>query len=374
MNFSDIYGHYDVKHRLVAMADSSRLPHALLLEGPPGTSKFMLARAFARYIHCTGPKHDGQSCGKCPSCLQHDTFNHPDTFYSFPVVKKSGRSAVSEDYMPVWRKFLADSPLMDHALWTSMLDNVNARPRIYVDEAMELIRKLNLTATSSKYRIVIMWQPDRMQEECANKMLKLVEEPFPDTLFLMVSDNPRGILPTIYSRTQRIEVLRYTGEEVKDYLLKRCGVSDNMAISVAALAEGNLLKALDLLGSGEDTDAYFTMFKDLMRKAYQRRVDSLKIWASDCASLGREHLIQFLQYCSRMLRENFIMNFHMPRLNALTPDEEAFGANFSRFVNERNVVKLVGLFDEAIADIAANANAKIVMFDVAMKICILIKK
>lgn len=374
MNFSDIYGHSDVKSRLISMADSSRLPHALLLQGPPGTSKFMLARAFARYIHCTGPKHNGDSCGKCPSCIQHDSFNHPDTFYSFPVVKKSGRSAVSDDYLPVWKKFLHESPLMDHSLWVSMLDNINARPRIYVDEAVELMRKLNLTAISSDYRIVLMWQPDRMQDECANKMLKLVEEPFPDTLFIMVSDKPADILPTIYSRTQRIDVRRYTCDEVEDYLMTRAAVAQDSARAAAALSEGNLLKALECVSTGAETEGYFELFKDLMRKAYQRRVDSLKTWASECAGLGRERLTHFLVYCSRMLRENFIMNVGNPSLNAMTPGEKAFGANFARFVNERNIVKMVGLFDEAIVDVTANANAKIVMFDVAMKICILIKK
>lgn len=373
MKFSDIYGHESVKQRLRMMADSSRLPNALLLEGPAGTSKFMLARAFAQYIHCTGDKSSGNPCGRCVSCQQHESFNHPDTFFSFPIVKKSDYP-ISDEFLKKWREFLAESPLMDKEIWLQKLDNINAQPKIYVAEGIELMRKLNLTATSSKYRIVLMWQPEKMMAECANKMLKLVEEPFPDTMFIMVSDDSRQILPTIYSRTQRIELKRYSEKEVTDYLTDRCAIGTDAAVSAANLSEGSLLKALRVVDTAQETDEYFNLFKDLMRKAYQRRVAELKSWANTCAGLGRERLIQFLTFCTRMMRENFMMNIRVPGLMSMTVDEEAFGRNFSRFVNERNVAGMIKLFDEAIADIAANANGKIVMFDVAMKICILIKK
>lgn len=373
MKFSDISGHEDIKERLRHMVDTDHIPHALLLEGPQGASKFMLARALVQYIHCID-RHEGDSCGKCPSCIQHESFNHIDTFYSYPVVKKSGRSALSDDYVGIWRRFLKESPLMDREKWVEMLDNVNAQPKIYVDEGAELLRKLNLTAHSSKYKVVVMWQPERMQEECANKMLKLVEEPFPDTKFIMVSDDSAKILPTIYSRTQRIKVRRYSESEVLRILESHHAIEHAKAEYAAALSDGNLIKALTIAQSSENAHVYFDMFKDLMRKAYQRKVGELKVWANECSSLGRERLIQFLMYCARLVRENFILKIHNPALNALTQAEAAFCNKFSPFINERNVVDIISLLDKAIADVAANANSKIVMFDVAVKTCMLIKK
>lgn len=141
MKFSEILGHESVKERLRAMIDNDRLPHALVLEGPVGTGKFAMARAAAQYLHCTD-RRDGDSCGRCPSCIQHQSFNHIDTIYSFPVLKSSG-GAVSDDFIPLWKEFLEASPYMDFELWQKMLGNPNGQPVIYVDESQEIIRKLD---------------------------------------------------------------------------------------------------------------------------------------------------------------------------------------------------------------------------------------
>ena len=170
------------------MADADRIPHAILLEGPSGTAKYALARAMAQYIHCTN-RSEEDSCGVCASCKQHQSFNNADTYYSFPVVKRAGKDAISDDFLPAWRLFLAENPMMDFQQWTAALDNINAQPRIYVEEGIGLIRKLSLTAMAADYKIVLMWLPERMKTECANKMLKLVEEPFSDTIFIIPAPN-----------------------------------------------------------------------------------------------------------------------------------------------------------------------------------------
>lgn len=374
MRFRDIPGHEDVKERLRAMADERRVPHALLLEGPVGSAKFMLIRALAQYIHCENHTPDGDSCGKCPSCLQHQTFNHIDTIYSFPVIKKAGKSTISNDCFGEFKNFISDSPYMDIEKWIAMLGNINSQPVIYVEEGAELIRRLNFTARQSLFKIVLLWLPERLKEETANKLLKLIEEPHPDTIFLMSSDNSRAILPTIYSRVQRIAVSRYSDDEIKHFLTASYHVSETDAETLARLSSGNVIEALSLVDISRMRQQFLDYFIELMRKAYQRKIGLLRQWSNDVAALGREQIIKFLDYASRLIRENFILNLHVDQLNYLTEDERKFSVNFARFINERNVLKMFEVLNKAREDIAGNANPKIVLFDLAVKTILLIKQ
>lgn len=374
MRFRDIPGHEDVKERLRAMADERRVPHALLLEGPVGSAKFMLIRALAQYIHCENHTPDGDSCGKCPSCLQHQTFNHIDTIYSFPVIKKAGKSTISNDCFGEFKNFISDSPYMDIEKWIAMLGNINSQPVIYVEEGAELIRRLNFTARQSLFKIVLLWLPERLKEETANKLLKLIEEPHPDTIFLMSSDNSRAILPTIYSRVQRIAVSRYSDDEIKHFLTASYPVPETDAETLARLSSGNVIEALSLVDISRMRQQFLDYFIELMRKAYQRKIGLLRQWSNDVAALGREQIIKFLDYASRLIRENFILNLHVDRLNYLTEDERKFSVNFARFINERNVLKMFEVLNKAREDIAGNANPKIVLFDLAVKTILLIKQ
>ena len=372
MRFSDIPFHDDVKQRLRDMVDSNRVPHALMLEGPSGTGKFMLARALAQYLHCTD-RHDGEPCGKCPACLQHQGFNHIDTLFSFPVVKKGG-TAISADYIDVFCDFMSEWPFMDFERWLSMLDNINAQPQIYVEEGAELLRRLGFTAHGSRYKVVLLWLPERMREETANKLLKLVEEPSDDTKFIMVSNNSRDVLPTIYSRTQRITVRRYDDAELASWLVSTKGIDSGEAANIARLAGGDVNRANALLGISGRGKENLDRFMALMRLAYQRKVADLRAWSNDLAKEGREGVLDFFSYACHMLRENFIYALHVAPLNSMNAGEEAFSSRFSPFVNERNIEELMAVFDAARADIAANANAKIVGFDVAIKVILLLKR
>lgn len=216
MKFSDIAGHEETKARLREMADNDRIPHALLLEGPSEPQVY--ARTGFRAVYTLREPPRRRQLRSVPACVQHQNFCHIDTVYSFPVVKKSGRTALSDDYRDQFREFITESPYMDFDQWVTKLDNVNAQPQIYVEEGAELLRRLTYMTRRSKFKVVLMWLPERLKEETANKLLKLVEEPYADTKFIMVSNNPRQILPTIYSRTQRIAVRRYSDEELEQVL------------------------------------------------------------------------------------------------------------------------------------------------------------
>ena len=373
MKFSDIISHDAAKKRLQSFVETGRIPHAILLEGPEGIGKFALARAFAQYVHCENPQNN-DSCGRCPSCLQHQSFNHIDTHFVFPVVKRKGKNTViSDDYIEEWREFLNQNPYMDFEKWLVALDNINAQPQIYVDESADIIRKLNFTAHKAKYKIVLLWLPERMKIECANKLLKLIEEPYSDTLFVLVSNDAKQILPTIYSRTQRIEMIRLGNGEVSSYLVQKYAIDENKADSIAHLSEGNINKAEKELNISNETSHFFSLFVELMRLAYQRKIHDLKRWSADVASLGREQEIQFLDYCQRLIRENFIYNLNTNGLNYMNSDETQFSVNFAKFITERNVEKLISVLNKAQCDISGNANAKIVFFDLSVKVILLLK-
>lgn len=372
MKFSDIPGHEDVKARLRQIADSDRIPHAILLEGPAGTGKFALARAFIQYLHCSN-RHDGEPCGECPACRQHGIMQHIDTIYSFPVVKEGTTTPVSNDYIDDFRQFISQSPLMDFDIWQKMLGS-NKIPVIYVAEANEIIRRMSFTSQLARYKAVIMWQPERMNPDTANKLLKYIEEPAEGTIFILTSDRPGLILPTIYSRLQRIRVSRQPDDIVATWLVEQNGVDIETASRYAPLAEGNMARALSIVADKDNTTDNLERFQSLMRLAYQRDIARLRKWSEEVAKeYKRERLSDFLQYISRQLRENFIANLHRRDLNLMTDHEAAFSKNFARFVNERNVLGLVDAVDKAAADIAQNANAKIVLFDLTITVILLLK-
>ena len=268
---------------------------------------------------------------------------------------------------------MAKYPYMDFDRWLMALDNINAQPQIYVEEGNSLLRRLSFMARQSQYKIVLLWLPERFKEETANKLLKLVEEPFGDTIFLMVSNNSRRILPTIYSRTQRISVKRYDDYELMS-ILEGMGYGEDVASDVARIAAGNVNEALRLADVSKERLQFFDLFVELMRKAYARKVGELREWSLAVAALGREPQMQFVDYCMRLVRESFIMHLSDPRLLTLTAAEHAFTVKFFPFINEKNVIDMCALFDAARRDIAANANAKIVFFDLAVKVIMLIRR
>ncbi len=302
--------------------------------------------------------------------------SHIDTHYVFPVVKldKMTNAPVSDDFLTEWKEYLDGRRFMDFSVWTETFDKKNAQPITYANESGALLRKLSFAAHGSKYKVVLWWLPEKMNEEAANKILKMLEEPWEDTLFIMVSDNPKELLPTIYSRVQRISTGRVADSVIAGILETERGIGSEDAMSIAHNADGSVTAALRSIGSRSNENEFFNMFVTLMRQAYQRKIADLKEWSAVLATLGREKEIKFYEYSVRLIRENFIYNFKLPQLNYLNSTESAFSVRFARFINERNVEKLIEVFDKARIDIAGNANGKIVNLDVAIKVILLLKQ
>lgn len=376
MKFSDIPAHDEVKQRLREMVNNDRIPHALILEGPAGIGKLSLARAMAQYLHCTNRTPEGDSCGVCASCRQHESLNHIDTVYVFPVVKTEkfrNEPPTSDDFMDQWREYIKGRTFMDYDAWAAGFGKKNAKPSNYVTESSALIHKLSLTSHATRYKVVLWWLPELMNEDTANKLLKLIEEPAKDSILIMVSDNSKSILPTIYSRLQRVEVRRYSDDVVAGYLSSTRGLAANDAMALAHISGGSISSAISNADGSEAEAQMLEMFIQLMRLAYQRNIAQLREWANTLAALTREQQCRFYEYCSRLMRENFVYNLNVPQLNYLNGAEQKFSANFARFITERNVEKLIEVFDKAGAHIYGYANGKIVNLDVAIKVILLLK-
>ena len=390
MLFTDIIGQEAIKQKLIKDAQDGRVPHALMLCGKEGCGTLPLAVAFAQYLLCTGkmPQNNGLSmfgdpepvkpldhaCGHCNSCLMAEKLQHPDLHFAFPIYKKkAGKINLCDDFITEWRELLIDNPYFGYAEWMKASGAENQQLLMYVEESDAIARKLALKSSQGGYKVCIIWLPEKMHESCANKMLKLLEEPPQQTVFLLVSERPDLVLQTIRSRTQMIDVPALSEREIEQTLISRNGIDESEAKRIAHTSSGSMTAALRAIMSDTDESEYFELFVSLMRLSYMRKVKEMKQWSEEVASLGRERQKSFLVYCQRLLRENFIYNFHRPVLNYMNEEESQFAVKFAPFINERNVIGIMTELSLAQRDIEQNANPKILFFDFALKMIVLIK-
>ena len=242
MFFKDIIGQKSLLAQLSRMVDENRLAHALLLTGPSGNGKLHIAVALARYILCSD-RRNGDACGCCPSCVKMDKLVHSDLHFVFPVKKKKNSSSdsapVSDDYIAEWREIFLKEPYFGYSDWLEMLDVENQQPIIYEKESSEILRKLSLKSREGGWKIMIIWLPEKMKEACSNKLLKILEEPPAETLFLLVAESTEHILPTILSRTQRVDIPRILADDIAEALQRRYALDGDTARSIAQQSGGD---------------------------------------------------------------------------------------------------------------------------------------
>lgn len=376
MNWSEVIGQEDIKQKLTSMVDDEHVPHAMILCGPYGCGKMAMAMAMASYLLTEGSVRINSQFNKANSEAMLGQWEHPDLHFSFPTIKRTGMSAdhqpVSGDYAKEWRQMLMQGPYFNISQWMDYMDAANQQAIITGAESDELARKLSLKSSLGGYKVAVIWLPERMNLTSANKLLKLLEEPPHQTIFIMASEEPEKLLDTIKSRTQRIDMKRLTNKDICDALVQLRGIDEASAQRIARLANGNWMNALDALNTSNENRQFFDMFTMLMRLAYTRNIKELKKWSEAVAAYGREKQRRMLVYFTGQVRENFMYNFRNPELTYMTVEEENFSKKFSPFINELNVIEISELMERANRDIGQNANAKIVMFDMALKMIVLL--
>jgi DNA polymerase-3 subunit delta' len=374
MKFSEIPGQKEIILKLISSVRSERVSHAQLFAGPEGCGGLALALAYAQFVSCENrSQHD--SCGTCKSCVKYEKMIHPDLHFVFPVIKdKKSNESVSDNYIEQWREFVRHAPYFGLNKWLDSIEVGNAQGLIFASEASEIMKKLSLKAFESDFKIMIIWLPEKMHLSTANKLLKLIEEPPEKTLFLLVSDEPDKVVPTILSRCQLIKVPSFKTDDISAYLVERFRIHKAKADDISGVANGNIIRAIELCENEDSSLLNLDRFKNLMRFAWKRDIVSIISWSEEMAAIGREPQKSFLSFSLRIVRENLMLTLDQMknRLVFMTGEEAEFSSKFHPFINKENTYSLADELNKAFVHIEANGNAKIIFLDLGLKITRLI--
>ena len=370
MRFSDIIGQEELKSHLTDSIDKGRISHAQLFTGIAGAGTLPLAIAYAQYLNCPNRK-DGDSCGVCPSCQQIAQSAHPDVHFIYPVNKqgkKSGEVVLSAEFLPQWREIMSQSGgYFTRQEWYDKLDlGKTLQGMISAKEADEIIRRLSFKSFQSQYKVVIIWQAETMNEEAANKILKILEEPWENTVFLLVAERGDLLLKTILSRTQETSVPRLKVED----LVSLSGASEQERRNMARLAAGDVIQMRRMVrGEGDELrEECFDLFCRLMRLSYNDKHLELLDWADEVAQLSREQQRQMLTHSARLLREAYMLHAGLGRISYLWGEEAKFCNNFAPFIGNQNIEILISEIESAMRQINQNGNARIVFTHFALAV------
>ncbi|MDE3212649.1 MAG: hypothetical protein KGM98_05390 [Bacteroidota bacterium] len=395
MQFGQITGHGETKKHLTDLVQQNRLSHALLFLGKEGSPALPMALAFAQYIVCVSSKNEprvqsglfgpepagevpaqsdkpGDSCGTCPACVKAGQYIHPDIHYSFPVItRKAGSAPVSDDYMKEWRDFLNHHPYGNVYDWLQFIGAENKQGNITVEECNSIIHKLSLKAFESRFKILIMWMPEFLGVS-GNKLLKLIEEPPEDTLFILVAQDENAILPTILSRTQLIRIPLFSDEEVREALISQEGTPEEAAARIAGISEGNYREALLLYQhAAQDWEA---ILRDWLNVVLRRQSEGLNKWIEGVSLLGREKQKQFLRYFIHLLGQALRVRFIPEGSGPVLPENEKdFTLRINKLCGIEAQNALIEELNRSIFYIERNAHTKMLFHALSIRLFHIIK-
>ena len=366
MKFGDIHGLEETKKHLISSVQRNHVAHAQLFSGVEGSALLPMALAFASYLNCENPS-DTDSCGECGSCSKSYKYIHPDIHFVFPVSsteKITGKDVVSKSYLPAWRSFLQDNPYGNTIDWAIAFGGENKQLNISRQESREMIEALSLKAFEGKFKIMIIWMPELMHPAAANGILKILEEPAANTVFLLVSPQKELLLRTIRSRTQLIRIPPFNNTELTHLLVNDYSIDGTKAKQLAHLADGSLRTAL-MIHEEADINLH-TMFIDWMRNCFAHNFIELSSDAEKFAALLKSAQKTLLLYGLEILRESLVAGQEDDKLLRMTGDEMVFVKKFSQTLNTDLIDRLAGQLSESHYHLERNANAKIVFMNLSI--------
>lgn len=390
MQFSDIIGQHSVKNNLVELVQHNRLSHALLFLGKEGSGSLSLALAFAQYVVCekvngkntaiqAGPSLFGDpeppvvklnfqadSCGECAACLKAVAFVHPDIHFSYPTVtKKSGDKPIATDFITDWREFVKQNSYGNLYDWIELIkEKENSQGKITAEECNEIIRKLSLKSFESEYKVLIMWMPEMLGTE-GNKLLKLIEEPPPNTLFILVAENEAQVLQTIVSRCQLVKIPALSSKEIEEALIRRNKSEPAVAAQVASVCDGNYREALQLVQHAEED--WQTLLREWLNSILKTGPVAQTKWVEEVSRLGREKQKQFLRYFNHLL-EQAIHYRIMGNAVAIGEKERDFAERLNKIAGIEQQQAIIEELDKASYYIERNANGKMLFHALTIKL------
>jgi len=354
--FRNVVGHKELKADLIREIKAGKISHAQLFSGRLGFGSSPMALAFTQYLFCEN-KGDEDSCGQCASCLKIQDLQHPDVHFVFPVVQAINK--VSTLFLDSWRDQLKRNPYFNLFDWTQEMDSKERKPIIGIEESKDILRKLSLKSYEGGYKVMIIWLPEEMNQESANKLLKILEEPPANTVFLLVSENPEKLLITIRSRTQLVRIPKIQSSDLAAFIGHHFKLDKVQADSISSFAEGDLIRALEFINTNTDKDIYRDLFIQMMRVSYKKDVIGMLEWADKIASEGKERHKLYLVYALHMFRQSLMNNYVGEHFLRVSSEEEKFLRNFSPFISGNNIREFMETFDNAYFHIDRNANSKI---------------
>ncbi len=365
MQFKDVPGHIELKQQLIQAVQSDRISHAQLLLGKLGFGSFPLTLAFIQFLFCED-KGESDSCGVCASCKKIGALEHPDVHFTFPTVQAIAKT--SDEQFQDWKKFILENPYSNLNEWISFSDPKGRKPIISIHQSEAIVKKLALKSFSGGYKVSIIWMADAMNDICANKLLKIIEEPPDKTLFLLLVEQQETIMPTILSRTQIKKVKQLNNDAIEGFLMAKGGFNNELIRSSIARSEGNLGVTLSLLQAQSTTVQNRSLFIELMRVCYKKDVVPMLDWADKMAGFGREEQKDFLLYALYMIRQSLMKNYTDEQLLRASEEEIDFLKKFARFITGNNVLDFTQLFDEAHYYVDRNAHAKLLFTNITFEV------
>ena len=379
MLFKEVLGQEKTKKLLVHSVREGRVPHAQLFLGSKGSGNLALALAFAQYVACTNKQGD-DSCGECASCVKHQKFAHPDLHFVFPVATTSDVKSkpISKNFLAEWRLLLEDSPYFSLFDWLKHIGVENKQGVISVEESAHIVKDLSLKPFESDTKIMMIWMPEKMNIQAANKLLKIIEEPPHQTLFLLVAESVEHMLATVLSRTQLVKVPRHTDDEVLQYLTNT-GIEPSRSEMISTLVEGNINEAIRMAVQAEDVAENSLLFVQWMRLCFSalqvKDIDKLVQWSEKMAKVGRESQKSFLLYASNVMRDALLKNYGVDAMMKMNVGGQNFTMEkFAPFIHADNCLEIVEELNMAQLHIERNANPKILFLDTSFKIARLLHK
>ncbi|MFI5171292.1 MAG: ATP-binding protein [Chitinophagales bacterium] len=355
MLFKDIIGQSRIKQQLLTAVAENRVSHAQLFLGPEGCGNLAMALAFAQYINCENKTDD--ACGKCASCIKAQKFIHPDIHYTFPFIK-SDKKELCADWLPEWREFLQKTPYASYNEWIKFIEPDNKQGNITAKECSDILRRLSLKNYESPYKVQILWLPEFLAGE-GNRLLKIIEEPYDNTLFLLVANDQERIINTILSRVQILKFNRLTDEQMVIARLAKFNLEPHQAKKIAAMSEGDFNAATLLVEVHEDMNT--ALIRDWMEAAYRRNIKSLFAWNDKFLKLGREQQKNFFRYCLHFFREILLIEAGAAEISKLTDEELKTAKGLGTVLGVDRITEILELFDKSIYFVERNVNARVLI-------------
>ncbi|MGZ0015696.1 DNA polymerase III subunit [Yeosuana sp. AK3] len=381
MLFEEILGQDYIKKHLTQCVDQGRIPHAQLFVGPEGSGTLPMAIAYAQYLLCSNTEGENNS-GNSSCNLKFNTFSHPDLHFAFPVTTsdKAKSHPVSSHYMQEWRKLLKEQPYGNLFDWYKLLGVDNKQGQIGVDEAFEIVKALALKSYEGGYKVMLIWMAEKMNSACANKLLKLIEEPPPKTVFILITEDEEQIINTIKSRCQTLYFPPLSERVIKSGLMKYYGLEESVSTKIAHQSQGNFNKACDLIYQDSEDLQFEEWFVFWIRSAFKAKGNKAAIhdlinWSEDISKTGRETQKQFLLFCLNFFRQALLLNYNAPELVYLEPKTESFKLEkFAPFIHHANILDISNELQDAVYHIERNGNSKIILTDLSIKLTRLLHK